>query len=71
MNILSAKNLTKEFGGLTAVNDLSFDLKENEILGLIGPNGAGKTTLFNCLSGFLPQPTFVLLIWIRSSILFE
>lgn len=54
MNILSAKNLTKEFGGLTAVNDLSFDLKENEILGLIGPNGAGKTTLFNCLSGFLP-----------------
>lgn len=53
MNILSIKNLTKKFGGLIAVNDLSFDLGKNEILGLIGPNGAGKTTLFDCLSGFL------------------
>jgi len=54
VSILSANNLTKRFGGLTAVGNLSFELEEGEVLGLIGPNGAGKTTVFNCLSGFLP-----------------
>jgi len=54
INILSANNLTKRFGGLVAVGDLSFELHKGEILALIGPNGAGKTTVFNCLSGFLP-----------------
>lgn len=53
MNLLTVKNLTKRFGGLTAVSDLSFELGQGEILGLIGPNGAGKTTVFNCLTGFL------------------
>ena len=53
MSILAVNNLTKQFGGLVAVNDLSFTLEQGEILGLIGPNGAGKTTVFNCLSGFL------------------
>ncbi len=53
MSILSAKNLTKRFGGLMAVGDHSFELETGEILALIGPNGAGKTTVFNCLSGFL------------------
>ena len=53
MNILSADNLTKNFGGLVAVGNLSFELDKGEILALIGPNGAGKTTVFNCLSGFL------------------
>lgn len=48
--ILQVKNVTKVFGGLTAVNDVSFDLLEGQILGLIGPNGAGKTTLFNCIN---------------------
>lgn len=54
MNILSANNISKSFGGLMAVGGLSFELQKEEILALIGPNGAGKTTVFNCLSGFLP-----------------
>jgi branched-chain amino acid transport system ATP-binding protein len=53
VSILSADQLTKRFGGLTAVGSLSFELDKGEILGLIGPNGAGKTTVFNCISGFL------------------
>ena len=53
MSILSADSLTKNFGGLMAVGNLSFELEMGEILALIGPNGAGKTTVFNCLSGFL------------------
>lgn len=48
--ILSLKNVTKQFGGLTAVDNVSFDVKENEIFGLIGPNGAGKTTIFNLIT---------------------
>jgi len=49
--ILELKNVTMQFGGLTAVNNVSFSLPRGQILGLIGPNGAGKTTLFNCLNG--------------------
>ena len=52
--ILSVRNLTKMFGGLSAVDRLDFDLHEGEILGLIGPNGSGKSTVFNLISGFLP-----------------
>ncbi len=55
MHLLETKNLTKEFSGLVALQDISIELQEDEILGVIGPNGAGKTTLFNLLSGiFLP-----------------
>jgi branched-chain amino acid transport system ATP-binding protein len=50
---LRADSLTVEFGGLVAVLDLGFELREGEILGLIGPNGAGKTTVFNAVSGFV------------------
>lgn len=56
MIILEARGLTKTFGGLTAVCDLSFGMKKREILGIIGPNGAGKTTLFNLITGFY-RPT--------------
>ncbi|WP_349628573.1 ATP-binding cassette domain-containing protein [Bradyrhizobium sp. JYMT SZCCT0180] len=51
--ILSVENAVRTFGGLTAVNKVSFDLKAGEILGLIGPNGAGKSTMFNLLTGAL------------------
>lgn len=50
--ILQVKNLTKKFGGLTAVNDANFEIQRGEMIGLIGPNGAGKTTLFHLISGF-------------------
>lgn len=50
-DILKVTNLTKSFGKVTAVNDLSFSMKQGEILGLMGPNGAGKTSVFNLLSG--------------------
>ena len=52
--ILQVQNVTKRFGGLLALSDVSFDLAEGEILGLIGPNGAGKTTLFNAINGVFP-----------------
>jgi len=55
--LLDARNVTMQFGGLIAVNDVSLQVHSGEIVGLIGPNGAGKTTFFNCLTG-LYKPTF-------------
>jgi branched-chain amino acid transport system ATP-binding protein len=52
VSMLSVRGLTKRFGGLTAVDDLSFDVFEGTIHGMIGPNGAGKSTAFNLLTGF-------------------
>src|SRR5476651_2092362 len=50
--ILRVEHLTMRFGGLVAVDDLSFDARQGNITALIGPNGAGKTTVFNCITGF-------------------
>jgi branched-chain amino acid transport system ATP-binding protein len=57
ISLLSVAGLTKRFGGLTAVEDLSFDLRSGQILALIGPNGAGKTTTFNLIAGALIPST--------------
>ncbi len=54
MAMLEVEGLTKQFGGVVANNDISFQVEEGEILGLIGPNGAGKSTLFELLTGFYP-----------------
>ncbi len=52
MALLEIKNLTKAFGGLKAVNNVTFQVNEGEIMGLIGPNGSGKTTTFNCINNY-------------------
>jgi branched-chain amino acid transport system ATP-binding protein len=53
-SVLKVRELTKRFGGFTALNAVSFEVQVGEIVGLIGPNGSGKTTAFNCISGALP-----------------
>jgi branched-chain amino acid transport system ATP-binding protein len=55
--MLHVEKVSRTFGGLRAVKDVSFQLAEGEFLGLIGPNGAGKTTLFNCINGVYPPTT--------------
>ena len=55
-NILHVENMTMQFGGVIAVNNLSIDVNKSEIVALIGPNGAGKTTAFNCITGVY-EPT--------------
>ena len=52
-NIIEVKNLTKSYKKVKAIDDLSFEVKEGEILGLLGPNGSGKTTTINCLLSLL------------------
>ncbi len=54
MALLEVEHLVKDFGGLRANDDITFQLEPGELLGLIGPNGAGKTTLFNCIAGKYP-----------------
>ena len=54
MDLIEIRDVSKNFGGLSALTHVSFFLKQGEILGLIGPNGAGKTTLFNVVNGFYP-----------------
>lgn len=56
MSLLQSRSMVKTFGGLTAIDNVSFEVKKGEIVGLIGPNGAGKTTVFNVINGFF-KPT--------------
>src|SRR3712207_7219751 len=53
MSFLKVENLSVRFGGLRAIEDMSFEVREGEVLSLIGPNGAGKTTAFNAITGYL------------------
>ncbi len=55
MNLLTVKGLSKHFGARAVLQNVSFSVRQGEVLGLIGPNGAGKTTLFECLAGILPS----------------
>jgi branched-chain amino acid transport system ATP-binding protein len=63
VTLLRVAHLTKDFGGLRAVSDLSFDLAQGELLGLIGPNGAGKTTAFNLMAGFIKPSSGQVELW--------
>lgn len=65
MSLLRVDNVTKKFGGITANQDVSFNIGAGEIVGLIGPNGAGKTTMFNCIAGYSPPTSGD--IWLRGT----
>ena len=54
--MIEVKNVTKKYGSITAVNDISFDVKDGEVVGFLGPNGAGKSTTMNMLTGYI-EPT--------------
>ena len=56
LNSLKFNNVTLKFGGITALNDVSFEVKPQKLYAIIGPNGAGKTSIFNCISGIY-RPT--------------
>ncbi|MDD7972046.1 ABC transporter ATP-binding protein [Roseinatronobacter alkalisoli] len=58
--VLEVRNVTKRFGGLVAVNDMSFDVTQHEVLGIIGPNGSGKSTMINMISGTFPPSAGVI-----------
>ena len=54
--MIQVENITKKYGSFTAVNDISFEIEEGEIVGFLGPNGAGKSTTMNMITGFI-EPT--------------
>src|SRR5262245_63591290 len=62
MNLLTVNGLSKRFGARAVLQNVSFSVRQGEVLGLIGPNGAGKTTLFECLAGVLPYDSGDILV---------
>ena len=68
--VLEIKNITKNFGGISALKDVSFTIKQGEIYGLIGPNGAGKTTMFNLITNIF-EPTSGEIIFLMKKTLLE
>jgi branched-chain amino acid transport system ATP-binding protein len=62
MSLLQVRNVSKTFGGITANQDISFDVGQAKIVGLIGPNGAGKTTMFNCIAGYATRSAGTILL---------
>ena len=65
-NVLHMESITMQFGGVVAVNGLTLDVNEHEIVALIGPNGAGKTTAFNCVTGIYSPPLVPYPLTVRS-----
>ena len=69
--VLEIKKISKNFGGIQALTDVSFSIKQGEVLGLIGPNGAGKTTMFNMITAMFPPSSGEIVIFGKVTCRFE
>ena len=69
--VLEIKKISKNFGGIQALTDVSFSIEQGEVLGLIGPNGAGKTTMFNMITAMFPPSSGEIVIYGTVAFRFE